>query len=137
MQVALIDPNTGEPTWMVKSERFEILEGQTDGNDMVFRVKTEKDKMSMQNGVLFIVPVNMTIPPQNAISASVQVTSPRKEDMNPRTAEVSWEYNQYANKWGLVVAIDGQEMYGLSTSSADHPWNWYYGFEFEGRIPLV
>ena len=137
MQVALINPNTGEPVWMVDVERFEILEGQTDGNDMVFHVRTFKDKMSMQGGVLFIVPVNLTIVPQTPISASVQVTAPRKEDMFPESAEVSWEYNQYAGKWGLVVTIDDQEMYGLDNSSADHPWNWYYGFEFQGRIPLV
>lgn len=137
MRVALLNTNTSEPVWMVASERFEILRGQTDGTDMVFHIKTLKDKMSMQSGVLFIVPANMTLTPQTLISASVQVTSPRKDDMVPRSAEVSWEYNRSSGRWGLVVTIEGQEMYGLAASSADHPWSWYYGFELKGRIPLT
>ena len=142
----MIDPNTGAASlltpWVdgdgVDQSRLEILEARTDGEDMVFHIKTQADKMSAQGGVLFIVPTNLSIAPQTALDGSGELVSPRKPDFRTIQVLPRWEQSTaLGGAWGLVIEAEGAEMSGEAATSNDIPWSWHYGFEIIGRIPLV
>lgn len=130
----MINPKDGALSMV--TERFEILEAQTDGDNMVFRIKTLQDKMSMQEGVFFFVPINLSIIPQTKVTGAVQISAPRRLDWDAVSGEAVWE-RSYAGYYGLVFVIKEKEMAGSGDTSDDDPWSWHYGFEIEGRIPLI
>lgn len=142
----MVDPNTGIASLLtpwsdddgIAQSRLEILEARTDGDDMVFHIKTEADKMSAQEGVLFIVPTNLSVAPQTALNGNGELVSPRKPDFRTIQVKPRWEQSTaLGSAWGWVIEAEGVEMSGKAASSDDIPWSWHYGFEIIGRIPLV
>ena len=118
------------------SERFEVLEGSVESGQLIFHFRTFKDKMSMQGGLLVIVPTNLSIVPSMDHKGEGTIQSPRKDF--PEEDLIAYWYVGPSGFKSLIFSVGNKTMLGSATTSAgDVPWNWHYGFEIQGSIPVI
>ena len=128
------------------TDRFERITGIIKDGTFSFRIRTLADKMSMRDGLLMIVANKL---PDEAWGGThgmqtgvAKVTSPRKPEFPKQQLISEWHEGpdgRYAVIFSAVYGPSGQlvEVKGYGASSDDIPWNWHYGFEIQGSIPLI
>ena len=128
------------------TDRFEHISGIYHKGIFHLRVRTIADKMSMREGLFMVIPNK--IPDElwggfhGLITGEGKILSPRQPDWPKRYIQLGWHEGpdgRYAVIFDVLNGENGQllEMKGYSESSNDVPWNWHYGFEIQGSIPVI
>jgi hypothetical protein len=125
------------------TDRFEHISGIAWKGNFHYRVRTLADKMSAREGRFLIIP-NKIIKPEwggvhKAIKGQAIIECPRKVIIKPQSLIAEWITTDAGYAVGFRSLYVGEiaEMSGSAASAADVPWNWHYGFEIFGSIPLI
>lgn len=126
------------------TDRFEHISGIAFKGNFHYRVRTLADKMSARDGRFLIIPNKVPKPEwggvHEAIKGQAIIECPRKVTIKPQSLIAEWIITKtygYAVGFRSLYVGEIVEMSGSAASAADVPWNWHYGFEIFGSIPLI
>jgi hypothetical protein len=120
--------------WTEVSDRFEILEGSVEGDDLSFHIRTLADKMSAQEGQFFVNVKGLSEEPNIFLKGNGNLFSPRKPEFPHRRVVIDWHTD--GTSYSLGFFVDGEYMRGYAESSNDHPYNFHYGYDIQASIPI-
>ncbi len=121
--------------WTDVSDRFEVLKGDVEDGALSFHIRTLADKMSAQEGTLYVNVKGLSSAPNITLTGTGSLLSPRKPDFPQKEFVVSWASGD--GEYAIWFSVDGNQMAGSATTSVDVPHNWHYGFDMQGSIPIV
>lgn len=130
--------------------RIEHLYGLYSKGIFHFRARSLADKLSAREGRFTIVPLYLQSfigwgGIHGMVTGVVRVQSPRKSLWKNRPLVAGWrrlanglygvEFYELMGKVNNEIEL--YEVRGYAASILDVPWNWHYGLEIQGSIPMI